>query len=264
MRAVHGDFAPVFDEWIERVSVVGLVDWQYDGPPHSGFDADDLTLPGGDEAAMWVFDRSVHTGLAEWHRASLDWELRYAYTPVETAVAAGVPEWVLEERPSHADAVIAEIVRRITNPGVNDQVAAGLSRHGLFEQSLMLVQDGAPQVAALLLGEAVARFPQDCDLRSALAFCLLPSSPQTALKHLDACAPSTSEQRSLTAVNRAAALLRLQDRHTALTWLDQIQGDSAVLLWDPERILAPSEEMDPLWTTANTWVLGVRTLLADL
>ena len=119
-------------------------------------------------------------------------------------------------------------------------------------------------MAALLLGEAVARFPQDCDLRSALAFCLLPSSPQTALKHLDACAPSTSEQRSLTAVNRAAALLRLQDRHTALTWLDQIQGDSAVLLWDPERILAPSEEMDPLWTTANTWVLGVRTLLADL
>jgi hypothetical protein len=143
-RALRGEFSAVFNSWLRDTAIAGLLAWDLHGVPHGPLGDEDLCVPGGEIAGNWVYDRNVHTSVQEWRRSSLDWELRYASTPDVAAQDAGVSLTVLRQRPSLVGPVVAEIVRRTRTPGASDAIVAGLTRHDLLEQAILLIGDGQP------------------------------------------------------------------------------------------------------------------------
>ena len=110
--------------------------------------------------------------------------------------------------------------------------------------------------AVELLDAGVAERPYHQQLRSLLAFCLIPLEPDRALDLLNALSVHGTLSDGLLGVNRAAAYLRRGEVAAAKSELaDVLNGarDSDALLWPLSSLLDQSMPASLSSTTTHDW-----------
>jgi len=260
-KALTGEFRHVVDAWLAESSIKDIIAWRFDAEPHDGLVEGDLMLPGGSDALGWLIDRLEFTRLHDWRESSLLWEIRYLDAPDDTAAEAGVPLVLLKERPSHLDLVIQSLRRSVRYKLIDDAVLGDLSVSELTSQVTALIGDGRVTTAVELLDAGVAERPYHQQLRSLLAFCLIPVEPDRALALLNSLSVHGTLSDGLLGVNRAAAYLRRGEVAAARSELaDVLKGahDSDALLWPLSALLDPQSIPASLSsTTTHDWAREV-------
>lgn len=153
---------------------------------------------------------------------------------------------------------------------VHDPVLGALSYSEVTEQVTALIGEGQLTRAVELLEAGIAERPYHQQLRSLLAFCLIPIEPDQALDLLNALSVHGTLSNGLLGVNRAAAHLRRGEIAAARSELtDVLNGarDSEALLWPLSSLLDHQSTPDILCTTTtHEWsqevLLQLRTTLA--
>jgi len=255
-KALTGEFRDVVDAWLADSAIKDIIAWRFDADPHDGLAEGDLMVPGGSDALGWLIDRLECTRLHDWREASLLWEIRYLDEPEETAADAGIPLVLLNERPTHLDLVIQALRRSVRYKLVDDAVLGGLSVSELTSQVIALIGDGHLITAVELLDAGVAERPYHQQLRSLLAFCLIPLEPDRALDLLNALSVHGTLSDGLLGVNRAAAYLRRGEVAAAKSELaDVLNGarDSDALLRPLSSLLDQSMPASLSSTTTHDW-----------
>lgn len=259
-KALTGEFRAVVDTWLRESSIKDIISWRLDADPHDGLAEGDLTIRGGSDALGWLIDRLECTRLHDWREASLLWEIRYLDEPEDTVADAGVLPRLLEERPTHLDLVIQALRRSVRYKLVDDAVLGGLSVSELMSQVTALIGDGHLATAVELLDAGVTERPYHQQLRSLLAFCLIPVEPARALGLLNALSVHGTLSDGLLGVNRAAANLRRGEVAAAKSELTDVLNrahDSDALLWPLSSLLGQAAPAAVCSTTTHAWAREV-------
>jgi len=256
--AMRGDFRVLVDEWLQRASMTHLIAWAPDEVVRPALDEDDAELRGGESAARWICDRFVYTGLEDWSRSSLEWELCFIRDPEQTSRRAGVSLELLLERGVPMDPVTAELASRFARPGTNDELVLGMTRLDARELTVSLVADGRAGAAVDLWRAALKSCPDDEEVRNCLAFALVATSPEEAVEHLARISQEGGVSPLLVLANLAAALVRRGDIEDGLSVLARITsarraGDEGTfVLWAPRGLA----RLDQPLTEVGQWEIG--------
>jgi len=264
-KALTGEFRDVVDAWLADSAIKDIIAWRFDADPHDGLAEGDLMVPGGSDALGWLIDRLERTRLHDWREASLLWEIRYLDEPEETAADVGISMMLLKERPTHLDLVIQALRRSVRYKLVDDAVLGDLSFSELMNQVTALIGDSRLTTAVELLDVGVAERPYHQQLRSLLAFCLIPVEPDRSLDLLHVLSVHGTLSDGLLGVNRGAAYLRRGEVAAVKSELtDVLNGarNSDALLWPLSGLLDHQSVPASLCsTTTHDWAREVLLYL---
>lgn len=235
--AVSGSPAAVARDWIATASVADIISWRIKGYQPVVRTPDDLVLPAGRDATIWVFDRFTRTYADEWHEASPLWELVFNSQPALTAQRVGLPLPLLQERIVTDRMVVESLERRVAGLRREDIIHNGLQVHEVLSAVVAMLEASDVGAARVLAGRSCESAPWYTPFRVAYAFCTIPVQQSEARSALDSLRPGNSFEFCLRQINRATCSLFEGDKATAgsiLEALDSEEGqEQEAWLWDP-------------------------------
>jgi len=245
LSALSPSVCRVVEDWADRAAVGHLLSWRLNDYQPVERSAEDMVFSGGKDATIWICDRLARTYLGEWKASSLHWELAYRHAPTEVAIWAGVNPAILAERTVTEGMVTQELRKRLTRPGLRDDVA-NVAAEDLVPSVALLLQQGNPIAARQQAQNAYQAYPADPVLAMAYAFCLIPLDRREACRILAHLKPDRPEARALVTANLAVCDLfdgRLADAVTRASTIDVIGLVDTVWLWDPQSAVQGVAEL---------------------
>lgn len=226
------------EEWLSQAAVGHLLGWRINDYLVVDRCADDMVFVGGVDATVWVCDRLARTFLTQWKGTSLQWELAYCRSPVETAIRAGIDPAILAERTCTEDMVVMELSERLSRPGHRDQVGHQVTAEDLIPSLALMLKQGNFSAARVQARRAYQAYPSAPELALAYAFCCIPDDRAEARRVLEHLTPDSEATRALVAANLAVCALfdgRPRDAADCARQIDGVRHADTVWLWDPKE-----------------------------
>lgn len=180
--ARRGNFDVVAKNWLKTASTSHLVGWKIDGYLISPPGESELILPLGHDATVWVCERFTNMYFDEWSVESLTWELAFIRSPKEISNRLGIELKYLLERRFSLNMVSGALAHRLSQPAQSWEKAAIASRDQYYEDTLRAIENEEIEKAIEIARKGVWQSPLEPRLQSALAFCLIPFSPQESIQ----------------------------------------------------------------------------------
>lgn len=262
----QGDVRRAADEWCARAAVSHLVDYRVTGYTTTDVEPEDLYLPAGEDATVWLFERLSLTYLSDWSPSSLQWELAYIDDPGRVLGVLRLQEEILAERSVPLENVIGELTQRLVARGVTGDVIEGLSPEELTHRLVKMLRAGKVEDACALAERAFRRAPGDEQAALSLAFCLMVRQPARARQLLEWLSvrwiiDGDSAARSADTVQVDLVTLDIVGQSCTLDEAARLVSGLKVdgWFWDPVDLVAGKETLME-FTTTQSWLARLEEL----
>ncbi|MDO8389021.1 MAG: hypothetical protein Q7V57_00905 [Actinomycetota bacterium] len=237
-KAPGTEFAAKIDGWIASATPQAIALWMFPYDVSQWDVLPEADPPASDIEMAWLVERLSQTYFEDWTTDSLHFELRWSQGTVETSI----PPHVLSERFVDLDRLTAEIARRATLLNGED-LRYGLEIEGLVERAVELLIADRSELAAALFEAAMVRAPAKHHgrLRSHRGFCLVPSSPKTALDIINSVVDGDDDQ-AIRLYNLAVAHVACGDSASAIDAARKAAAAAdctEAYLWHPDPQMMP-------------------------